>query len=92
MVSLKETIKRFDAACRILACTDQSLHDRLEGAILEISSLEEKDFNADIRDEYRRVIERIHDYQVGGYRSDLQWNTALSILEMCISLHRETME
>jgi hypothetical protein len=92
MASLKEIIKRFDAASRTLACTDKSLHDRLDGAIIEISSLDERDFNPDIRKGFRQVIEKIHAYRNSGDRSDMQSDTALSILEMCIRLHRETME
>jgi hypothetical protein len=92
MASLKETINKFDSACRILACSDKTLHDRLDEAIKEVSSLEEKDFNPDLRKAFRQVIEEIHAYRDSGLRSDMQSATALIILEMCIRLHRETME
>lgn len=92
MASLKETIRKFDLASRTLACTDESLHDRLEEAIFEISTLKERDFNPDLRKGFILVMDKIHLYRVSGDRSDLQSNTALSILEMCIRLHSQTME
>ena len=92
MASLKETIRKFDLACRTLACTDESLHDRLEEAIFEISTLKERDFNPDYRKGFIQVMDKIHFYRLSGERSDLQSETALSILKMCIRLHIETME
>jgi hypothetical protein len=92
MASLKQTIKGFDAASRILACSDKPLHDRLDDAITEIASFEERDFNPDFRKGFRRVTDKIHAYRLSGERPDLQPEAALSILEMCISLHINTME
>ncbi len=92
MASLQETIRKFDLACRTLACTDESLHDRLEEAIFEISTLKDRDFNQDFRKGFVQVMEKIHFYRLSGDRSDLQSDTALSILKMCIRLHTETME
>jgi hypothetical protein len=92
MANLQETIKKFDSAVRILACTDKSLHDRLDEAIIEISALTEQDFNPDLRKEFYRATFKIRAYRDSGNCSDLQPDTALSILNMCLRLHRDTME
>jgi hypothetical protein len=92
MASLKETIQKFDLACRTLACTDKPLHDRLEEAIIEISSLKEQDFNPDLRKYFYRVNFKIRAYRESGDCSDLQSDTAFSILDLCMRLHRDTME
>jgi hypothetical protein len=92
MVSLKETIKEFDAATCILACTDRPLQDRMYAAIIEISSLRERDFNPDFRKIFNQVINQIIAYRDSGNRSDLRSGTAPTILEMCIRLHSDSME
>jgi len=92
MTSLKKTIQKFDGACRILACSNKSLHDRVEEAISVISSLDKKDFNPDLRKGFLQVLEKIGTYQVNQTSVDTQSATALSILEMCIKIHQETME
>jgi hypothetical protein len=92
MASLRETIKKFDAACRILASSDNSLHDRLDGALAEISSLNEKDFNPDFRKGFHKLYEEIRIYRDARYRPDMESDIALAILELCIRLHKETQE
>jgi hypothetical protein len=92
MASLYKTIERFDKACRILACSNKTLHDRVEEAISELSFLEEKDFNPDLRKGFRQVVDKISAYRANQASVDIQSATALSILEMCIKIHRETME
>jgi phosphate uptake regulator len=92
MASLRETIKMFDTACQILVSSDKSLQDRLDEALAEISSLDEKDFNRDFRKYYGHLSEEIQAYYDTGDRSDRQSDIALSILDLCIRLHRETQE
>ena len=92
MISLKETIRRFDNAVHILAGTDARLKERLEGAIGEISTLQEKDFNPDLRKTFRKVSERMHAYSLSRDIPERQAELADSIVEMCITLHRWTME
>ena len=90
MAYLKEIIEKFDTASRILACSDKLLHDRLDEAIKELSSLDEKDFNPDLRKGFLQVIEKIRAYRDSGVPSNTQSAAALSILDMCIRLHVET--
>ena len=92
MASLRETIKKFDSASRILASSNKLLKNRLNEAIMEVASLEEKDFNPDLRKTFQQVVENIRTYHEHVERSDTQSATALSILNMCIMLHRETWE
>jgi hypothetical protein len=92
MKSLRQTIRMFDEACRILACSDKSLHDRVNDAINELSSLDENDFNSDLRKGFRQVREKIIAFRANQSAVDIQSATAHSILEMCIKMHRETME
>ena len=89
MSSLRDNIKKFDAAIQILACSDQSLRDRLDGALLEIN---DSDVPPDIRKEYQILIDQIRAYRESGNRSDLQSDLASSILHISIRIHRETME
>jgi phosphate uptake regulator len=92
MASLRETIKMFDTACQILISSDKSLHDRLDEALAEISSLDENDFNRDFRRDFRQLTEEIRANSDTGDGSDRQSDIALSILDLCIRLHRETQE
>jgi hypothetical protein len=89
MSSLSENIQLFDSAIRLLVGSDQSLHDRLNGAIMEIK---DSDVPPDIRKEHRQLIDKIKLYRDNGDSVELQSDLALSILHICIRLHRETME
>jgi hypothetical protein len=92
MASLRETIQKLDAACRILAAADKSLHDRLEEALPEISSLKDRDFNPDFRKDFQQLSQTMGNYRAAIHRPDLEADIALAILELCIRVHKETQE
>ena len=81
MASIKEILQKFDSACRILAGSDKSRRDRLEKALLEISSLQDRDFNPDYRKGFQKLSEKIRIYRDAGDRWDMESDLALAILE-----------
>ncbi len=80
---LKEAYAKLDAAFHALACSELSLHDRLEAAIAEVTLLKaERDFPPDYRGEFHQLMDEIHTYRESGDRPDLQSSLASTILEM----------
>jgi hypothetical protein len=69
---------------RLRTCIDKPLQDRLDAAIIEISSLKKRDFDPDFRKCFIQLINQIIAYRDSGNRFDLRSGTAPSILEICI--------
>jgi hypothetical protein len=66
------------AICALIS-SDSSLHDRLESALVELSSLKTGDFPPDLQKEFNHLVDLIHTYQDQYNPSDLQSQLALSI-------------
>lgn len=92
MTSLKDIITSFDTACELLVASDKSLQERLEEALKEISWLEEKDMNADLRKGFRSMQEKIHAYQKDYFRQEAQTEAAIAIFRTCVFIHIQTWE
>ncbi len=82
-MSLRDVFEKLDKAMYILACTDSSLQDRLDAAIVEIVSLQERELPPDLRKEFNQLIEQIHAYRNSAEHSGLQQSDlALAIFQI----------
>jgi hypothetical protein len=85
-MSLKDGYEKLDFAICVLISSDSSLHDRLESALVEISTLKEGDYPPDLHKEYNLLVDKIHTYRDQYNPSDLQPQLALSIFGLFKSL------
>jgi hypothetical protein len=82
-MSLMDVFEKLDKAVCILVCTDKSLQDRLDAAVVEIVSLQERELPPDLRKEFNQLIEQIHAYRNSAEHSGLQQSDlALAILQI----------
>lgn len=80
---LGDAYEKLDAALHALACSDMSLHDRLDVAIVEVTSLKaERDFPPDLHREFHQLMDQIRTYRESGDGPDLQSDLASAILEI----------
>lgn len=88
---LREVTKKLGTAVQLMMCTDASLQDRLDSAILEVASITENEIPPDFRGEFGKLLNRIDDYREGKRRSELLTDIPVALLRLFTHIVVNTM-